>query len=308
PDLARENGLHSDDWQYAHLFNPRSTVPDSIMPSYTWMFAGSAAKPTHEAVDLVAYLRSLGRERVVSQGRGQALQASMGMQMTSQQDPGGYGSAEVPETLPRITVAGLDDSAPRFSASESFGPDRIAHGRVVFGHNCSGCHGSNADGNGIASTGLLPRPVNLRSEHFSDAHLATVLWDGVYGTAMPPWRQLDKEDLGDVAAYVRSLQSNAVTVSVSDLDRTAAQQIYEAHCVSCHGESGRGDGPAAGSLKPSPVNFHVRQPSPERAFTVIRDGVAGSSMPAWKTVLTDQQVKLLVPYVQQFYDKELTPP
>jgi cbb3-type cytochrome c oxidase subunit III len=165
-----------------------------------------------------------------------------------------------------------------------------------------------ASPNGIASTGLLPRPVNLRSEHFSDAHLATVLWDGVYGSAMPAWRQLDKEDLGDVAAYVRSLQSNEVTVSVSDRDRTAAQQIYEAHCVSCHGESGRGDGPAAGALKPSPVNLHVRQPSAERAFTVIHAGIPGSSMPAWKTVLTEDQIKLLVSHVQQFYDREITSP
>jgi mono/diheme cytochrome c family protein len=308
PDLARESGLRSDDWQFAHLFNPRSTVPDSIMPSYPWMFEGSAARPTSEAADLVAYLRSLGREHELAQSPGHALQASIGMQLTSMQDTEGQSPAEIPETLPRITIAGLDDSAPRFSASESSDPDRIAHGRVVFEHNCSGCHGLDANGNGIASPGLLPKPVNLRSEHFSAAHLATVLWDGVYGTAMPAWRQLDKEDLGDLAAYVRSLQSNEVTASMPDRDRTAAQQTYEAHCVSCHGERGRGDGSAAGALKPSPVNFHVRQPSTERAYTVIRDGIPGSSMPAWKTVLTEEQVKLLVPYVQQFYDKELAPP
>lgn len=38
PDLAREGGLRSDDWQLAHLWNPRSTVAASVMPSFTWLF------------------------------------------------------------------------------------------------------------------------------------------------------------------------------------------------------------------------------------------------------------------------------
>ncbi len=37
PDLARVGGRYSDDWHYAHLFNPRDVVPESIMPSYAWM-------------------------------------------------------------------------------------------------------------------------------------------------------------------------------------------------------------------------------------------------------------------------------
>ena len=30
------------------------------------------------------------------------------------------------------------------------------------------------------------------------------------------------------------------------------REIYKANCVACHGESGRGDGPGAGVLKPPP--------------------------------------------------------
>ncbi|MEZ5843925.1 MAG: cytochrome-c oxidase, cbb3-type subunit II [Hyphomicrobiaceae bacterium] len=37
PDLARVGGKYSDDWHTAHMVNPRSVVPESIMPSYPWL-------------------------------------------------------------------------------------------------------------------------------------------------------------------------------------------------------------------------------------------------------------------------------
>lgn len=37
PDLARVGGKYSNDWQIAHLVDPRSVVPESIMPTYGWM-------------------------------------------------------------------------------------------------------------------------------------------------------------------------------------------------------------------------------------------------------------------------------
>jgi cytochrome c oxidase cbb3-type subunit 2 len=41
PDLARVGGRYSDDWHRAHLYNPRNVVPESIMPSYPWLFTAS---------------------------------------------------------------------------------------------------------------------------------------------------------------------------------------------------------------------------------------------------------------------------
>lgn len=38
PDLARVGGRYSDEWHRAHLFNPRDVVPESVMPSYPWLF------------------------------------------------------------------------------------------------------------------------------------------------------------------------------------------------------------------------------------------------------------------------------
>ena len=37
PDLARIGGKYSDEWQVAHLINPRDVVPESVMPTYAWL-------------------------------------------------------------------------------------------------------------------------------------------------------------------------------------------------------------------------------------------------------------------------------
>jgi cytochrome c oxidase cbb3-type subunit I/II len=300
PDLSREHGLRTDDWHFAHLFDPRATVPDSIMPGYPWMFSGSSAKPNQDALDLVAYLRSLGRERELAGDMGsEQVDRGMAMEMSS-----GYSAQGIPDTRPRIDVGGFDPDAPVFSATEKFGATKVQRGRDVFQHNCSGCHGVNADDHGIARPGLLPAPANLFHHHYSDADLATILWDGVYGSAMPPWRQLDKADLAGLTAYVRSLQAPVATVSMSPQDSNAASKLFAANCVSCHGTHGGGDGPAAGALKPSPVNFHLRQPTADRASSVIERGIPGSSMPAWKGLLSDDERRLLARYVQSLYDGE----
>jgi len=37
PDLARVGGKYSNEWHVAHLVEPRSVVPQSIMPNYPWL-------------------------------------------------------------------------------------------------------------------------------------------------------------------------------------------------------------------------------------------------------------------------------
>lgn len=59
PDLIRQAGVHSNDWQMAHLYSPQSVSPYSIMPAYTWYF-DEDRRPKKEALALVAYLQWLG--------------------------------------------------------------------------------------------------------------------------------------------------------------------------------------------------------------------------------------------------------
>jgi len=58
PDLARVGGRYSDDWQRAHLYNPRNVVPESKMPAYPWLFT---AKVEHKITgDKMTALRKVG--------------------------------------------------------------------------------------------------------------------------------------------------------------------------------------------------------------------------------------------------------
>ena len=38
PDLTRVGLKYADEWHYAHHWDPRLTVPDTIMPSFKWLF------------------------------------------------------------------------------------------------------------------------------------------------------------------------------------------------------------------------------------------------------------------------------
>lgn len=58
PDLARVGGKYSDDWHVAHLINPRSVVPESIMPGYP--FLASAPLDTSTIVDKLKAQRMVG--------------------------------------------------------------------------------------------------------------------------------------------------------------------------------------------------------------------------------------------------------
>jgi cytochrome c oxidase cbb3-type subunit 2 len=54
PDLARVGGKYSNDWQTAHLINPRSVVPESVMPGYPFM-----AKTELDYEDIAEHMRTL---------------------------------------------------------------------------------------------------------------------------------------------------------------------------------------------------------------------------------------------------------
>lgn len=58
PDLARVGGKYSDAWHVAHLTDPRSVVPESIMPTYA--FLKHSAVKTDDLDKHLSALRTVG--------------------------------------------------------------------------------------------------------------------------------------------------------------------------------------------------------------------------------------------------------
>jgi mono/diheme cytochrome c family protein len=78
------------------------------------------------------------------------------------------------------------------------------------------------------------------------------------------------------------------------------QQVYVARCVLCHGPEGKGDGPASAALNPKPRNHtdsaYMNSRTDEELLAVIHDGKG--AMPAWKSVLTEQEMQDVLKYVR----------
>src|SRR6267142_331 len=301
PDLSREFNLHPRDWQLTHLYDPRLVVRDSVMPPYPWLFNGSPGQPTQEALDLLVYIESLGRARHLSGFERQALVSSVQpetLDMAMASEP----SAKA--TAPNVPIAmkgGNSISAPVLHPASE--PDdlqeEVSRGGSLFAANCASCHGPAGKGDGKASASLLPRPANLTAARFSDERLSSVLWNGIVSSAMPPWRQLPTEDLRALVAYIDSLHVASAPPSTQESTSLAeSKALFAAACASCHGDTGAGNGPAAGALAPSPTNFHLKKPTAERAWEVLENGVPGTAMPPWKDQLSAAERHGLVEFVR----------
>src|SRR5690348_1715327 len=97
-----------------------------------------------------------------------------------------------------------------------------------------------------------------------------------------------KAAAADVAAAAGKLRWAVITAynvaiapkSAPDLKLGAT--LYQSNCAACHGAQGKGDGPAAAKLDPTPSNFHDRERMEQRSvyslYNTITLGVKGTAM------------------------------
>jgi mono/diheme cytochrome c family protein len=96
-------------------------------------------------------------------------------------------------------------------------------------------------------------------------------------------------------------------------DRTAdgsaklrrGRQVFQAHCESCHGWSGEGNGPDAFAQVPAPADLEWLAHTPKRAaqpymyWTISEGGRAfGSEMPAFKEKLGGPDIWAVIAYIR----------
>jgi mono/diheme cytochrome c family protein len=292
PDLSREGGARSNDWQYAHLFAPRSLLPQSIMPSYAALFDGSPLRPLPEAHDLVAYLQSLGRARAIAWPEGeQCAKDALG-------DHGYMAQMAFisPELNAHPAMARPGQRVPSLAAAAPAGS-----GVQLWRDNCAGCHGQQARGDGPAAAWLMPRPADLAAHSYSRAYVTEVMWNGVAGTSMPAWRDQSPESMAALIDMVAGFSADRDEPAAMPATLALGAEVYATHCVQCHGAQGRGDGSAAGSFRVAAADFQARRPTLAQGLKVLRDGVAGTPMAPWSDRLSEEQMRAVVLHLRGFF-------
>jgi mono/diheme cytochrome c family protein len=80
----------------------------------------------------------------------------------------------------------------------------------------------------------------------------------------------------------------------------AGAQLFKTNCEMCHGPQGHGDGPAGQALDPRPRNLAELQPKAgdDFLFWRIHEGKPGTSMVAWKGILSDEQIWQIVSFIR----------
>lgn len=195
PDISHIGPTYSDDWHYAHHWDPRLTVPDSIMPRSPWLFTELAvpvergpAGPTLARTPASAPYFTFRADRPLT-----LFPDPSGLVFVPPRADGEWPLDGTPVldlaplhgravpllvrlVIPTRELIGLVHYLQRRGAGPGVGrdpvePPRVAlaagiphsddlrsRGEVVYRHRCVGCHGAHGDGNGPAATFLFPRP------------------------------------------------------------------------------------------------------------------------------------------------------
>jgi cytochrome c oxidase cbb3-type subunit 2 len=110
PDLARVGGRYSNEWQVQHLTDPRSVVPESIMPSYSFL-----ARATLDFDTIGGMLQANANVGVpYTPEMIQSAAADLIAQATPDADSGG-----VLERYPKAVVGGFDGDAMRITEMDA---------------------------------------------------------------------------------------------------------------------------------------------------------------------------------------------
>ena len=186
-------------------------------------------------------------------------------------------------TFAVLTVAvtgGAAGEAQTRQATPALVVESVA-GRDNFERYCASCHGGEGRGDGPVASALKTPPTDLTSlaRRNGGAFPRDRIVSFVTGTGrdlaahgsddMPVWgpifRGLDpsaarvKQRIDNVVAFIESLQAPSPAVGDS------GSQLFRTHCASCHGTTGRGDGPMAQQLR--------RMPPDLRKFAARNGGV-----------------------------------
>ncbi|MCW9004702.1 MAG: cytochrome c, partial [Gammaproteobacteria bacterium] len=111
-------------------------------------------------------------------------------------------------------------------------------GETLYDDNCAICHGHKG-------TGGVGIPLGLTSflQQAPDEYLRRTIRIGRPGRIMPSFYRLSDKDIDAIITYIRSWKKTTIpawdTTRITG-DASAGKQLFNKHCISCHGENGQG--------------------------------------------------------------------
>jgi sulfur oxidation c-type cytochrome SoxX len=197
----------------------------------------------------------------------------------------------------RVKSSGPVEVAASLKPVELKSGDLVKQGeKLVEERACAACHKVGAKDGGIAPD--LSFEGSLKSEAWIADHFKNpraLMPDSI----MPAFKFTEGE-FKAMTAYLVTLRTPGALVS--------GEATYKALCLRCHGEKGDGLGPIAAHLDPSPRDLTkdgFMNSKPEaRLLNSVRNGVAGTSMPAWGKLLSEEQAKGVLSFIQTAFTKE----
>jgi cytochrome c oxidase cbb3-type subunit I/II len=193
PELSREGNRRSDEWHYAHHWNPRAVEPESIMPAFKWLFAQDAAHDARVKKFILEHDKNhdgrVTKSELDTNGDGVVTPDELPpdwkeLDVWPQNPDGTVGDGIIDMhdygPVPTREMQGMDAYVQKIGtgigdwrtwtpwpAGERPAPTeplelRISRGKAIFENKCSGCHG-------LFGNGRLTADQNS-STNFNDAY------------------------------------------------------------------------------------------------------------------------------------------
>jgi cytochrome c oxidase cbb3-type subunit 2 len=111
PDLARVGGRYSDEWHRAHLVDPRSVVPESVMPPYAFL--------ERKVLDVSHMADHLRANRLLRVPYTDEQIVHAGADALAQAEPLGGGAYEFEQRYPGVAVRDFDGDPARVTEMDA---------------------------------------------------------------------------------------------------------------------------------------------------------------------------------------------
>jgi cytochrome c oxidase cbb3-type subunit 2 len=206
-------------------------------------------------------------------------------------------------------------------------------GKPLYNRYCWGCHGSHGDGNGENGPYLNLLPRNFVAATFkcrstptgtlpTDEDLFNAITRGLVNSGMPAWDELTDQQRADLVAYIKAfsprfksekpgdpIQVSAESAVNLDSLKHGKELFTKLECFKCHGDQGRGDGPAAAALTDNnsqpihPYDFESGTrfkcgTTNSDLYKIFMTGLDGTPMPSFADVMKPAEAWDLVHYLR----------